>query len=243
MPSAMEPLLKRIAEGVERLERKQPPSVPGSMAGDSPPPMPSSSRQPDSPPPNLSPQQFANAGNINIEGKGKDSPSVFGRAAISLQSMTNMMADYGVRTPPAMHQMTSFAKVASLMAGDIHTRGESLASRGMRPSTGGDQDQMLRSLELGSKGNRNQLSGESDSSPQIAGNDLKDSIDSLKEAIDQLKDALKDTSPGKQSGGPKTMMRQTAPAVAQAGGQRSRPTQLGSVNPDAVRGIMRAFGL
>lgn len=229
-PSAMEPLLKRIADAVEKLERKQPPSVPPSMSGDQPSPMPSQAAT--QPPDQPSPPQFANAGNINIAGKGDEPPSLFGRAAISLQSATNMMADYGLRTPPAMHAMTSYAKVASLMSGDVHTRGEQLAGKGMRPSTGGDQDQMMRSLELVGR-NRSPGNDSSDTSPQIARNDLKDSLDSLKESIDQLKDVVKEMSPAKsgtqsawQGGRPPTTAQPPQPS-----GTRSRPQSIGVGRP------------
>lgn len=200
-PSPMEPLLKRIAEGVERLERKQPPAVPASMSGgESAPAMPPSQRQPDQPPPNLSPQQFANAGNINIGApEGQKEPGVFGRAAISLQSMTNMMADYGVQSP-MIHSLTSYAKTASLMAGDTHTRGEQLAEKGLRSNVGGNEQDLLRSLQL-NRG-RDSEASESDSSPQIARNDLKDSLDGLKESIDQLKDVVKEM--GQQKNNPES---------------------------------------
>lgn len=265
-PSAMESLLKRIAEGVERLERKQPPSVPPSMTGDQPSAMPpqalrqSPSDQPspmqvphqssvDQPlmqppvvPPSMSdpssmpPQQFANAGNINIEGKGKESPSIFGRAAISLQSATNMMADYGLRTPPAMHAMASYAKVASLMSGDVHTRGEQLAGKGLRPNTGGDQDQMMRSLELGGRSRNRGGESSSDASPQIARNDLKDSLDSLKDSIDQLRDAVKEMAPaksGSQQSAWQGGSRQSYPFAQppQPSGTRSRPQAIGVGRP------------
>lgn len=243
-PSAMEPLLKRIAEGVERLERKQPPAVPPSMSGgDSAPVMPPSQRQADQPPANLSPQQFANAGNINIEPpKGQQQPSIFGRAAISLQSMTNMMADYGVQSPMA-HSLTSYAKTASLMAGDTHTRGEGLAAKGLRPNTGGDESAILRSLELGSRG-RGQSEDAGDSSPQIARNDLKDSLDGLKESIDQLKEAIRQNDQTK-GGAPKTVLQQASPSSKASAPQqgRSQPTQLSSVNLLAMKNLVAAFKL
>ncbi len=230
----MEPLLKRIAESVERMERKQPPSMP-----DTSPAVAQTMPQPSQPsqqsPANATPQQFANAGNLNIEpGQGQNQPSFLGRAAIQLQSITNMMADYGVKTPPALQSMLSSAKVGSLMAGDQHTRIEKFASKGLRPDVSGDESALLRSAQF-SKGRDS--STDSDPSPGIARNDLKDSLDSLKESVDQLKDAVKGMATvGKQTpaNGPTPSQSPKAPTATRSNMGQVRNALLSIARPANV---------
>lgn len=142
------------------------------------------------------PARTANAGNVHIEPPPLAlKPSVFGRAAISLQNLSNMATDYGVRAPQ-LHAMTSLAKVASYAAGDTHVRSNEFASRGIRGDGGGDVESILRTIEANT---RRPVSVHSDAADAgMHRNDLKDSMDGLKEAIDNLKDAIK-TQP--QSGG------------------------------------------
>lgn len=228
-------LLRRIAAAVEKAGPPRGPSMPPASMG----------AGKDKADISVPKREYANAGNIDIEPpKGQREPSVFGKAAISLQNWSNLAADYGVQSP-TLHSLTSMAKVASRYAGDQHTRGEALAKRGLRPNTGGDSESILRSIEINTKRKEGQGDSAGDQQSNIAQNDLKDSIDSLKEAIDDLKDVVKESGSQRQGGGSGPRMPQQASPPPQGGKMRTaRAGPMGSgSNLQAIQSLKAAFSL
>jgi hypothetical protein len=155
------------------------------------------------------PVHTANAGNLHIEpGQGRQNLSFAGRAAVSLQKWSNIAADYGFHAP-GLHDMGSWAKAASRMSGDTHTRGDALAERGIKGDTSGDMIGILRTISENTSHLRPERGPEAAQQQSqhyergLDTDDLKDSIVALKESVDKLTDAMtQKTSPGTPGGLP-----------------------------------------